>query len=244
MYSIFWTWIHLLQLCISNQSLESEEDALNKPWRPIPSRLISVARARTLRWILLPLCLFVSLRLGAQWPSISLVLATLAYHELQFDSHVILRNLCNAWGYASFNAGAAMIASGTSHVFLFKPTSYLTGRTFLLGQSTLTVRIAISVAVNSLIILSTVHSQDFRDQTGDKLAGRWTIPMAWPRGSRFSILVFLTAWSVGLSWTCGLACVFSVPFCMLAVFVGLRFIQKKTADEDKKSYQYYNVRFQ
>jgi hypothetical protein len=108
----------------------------------------------------------------------------------------------------------------------------------------LTMRIAISVAVNSLIILSTVHSQDFRDQIGDKLAGRWTIPMAWPTGSRFSMLVFLTAWSVGLSWACGLACVFSVPFCMLAVFVGLRFIRKRTVDDDKKSYQYYNVRFQ
>jgi hypothetical protein len=90
---------------------------------------MSVARAGTLRWILLHSCLFLSLCLGAQWPSISLVLATLAYHELQFDSHVVLRNFCNAWGYASFNAGAAMIASGTSYVFLFQPTSDLTGRT-------------------------------------------------------------------------------------------------------------------
>ena len=132
MYSIFWTWIHLLQLCVSNQSLDSEEDALNKPWRPIPSRLMSVDRARALRWILLPSCLFLSLCLGTTWPSISLLLATLAYHELQFDSHVVLRNLCNAWGYASFNAGAAMIASGTSYVFLFYPISdliSLTGRT-------------------------------------------------------------------------------------------------------------------
>lgn len=128
-YSIFWTWIHLLQVCVSNQVLDSDEDALNKPWRPIPSRLMSVARARALRWILLPSCLFISLCLGVHWPSISLALAILAYHELQFDSQVILRNFCNAWGYASFNAGAAMIAAGTSYVFLFQPTSDLTGRT-------------------------------------------------------------------------------------------------------------------
>ena len=125
-YSIFWTWIHLLQFCVTNQSLDSEEDALNKPWRPIPSRLMSVACARTLRWILLPSCLVLSLCLGAHWPSISLLLATLTYHELQLDAHVVLRNFFNAWGYASFNAGAAMIASGTSYFSLFQPTSDLT----------------------------------------------------------------------------------------------------------------------
>ena len=132
-YSIFWTWIHLLQVCVSNQSMGGEEeDALNKPWRPIPSRLISVTHARTLRWILLPFCLFLSLCLGAHWPSISLALASLAYQELQFDSHALLRNLCSAWGYASFNAGSAMIAAGTSYVFfkLFQAASNLTGRTF------------------------------------------------------------------------------------------------------------------
>ena len=128
-YSIFWTWIHLLQVCVSNQILDSDEDALNKPWRPIPSGLMSVSRAHTLRWILVPSCLSFSSCLGAHWPSISLMLATLAYHQLRFDSHVFLRNFCNAWGYASFNAGAAMIAAGRSHVFLFQPTSDLTGRT-------------------------------------------------------------------------------------------------------------------
>ena len=115
---------------------------------------------------------------------------------------------------------------------------------FVLGQSTLTARTAISVTVNALVILSTIHSQDFRDQVGDKRAGRWTIPMAWPEGSRVSILVIMTAWSVGLSWACGLANVLSVPFCIFAVFIGLRFIQKRTVNDDKLSYQYYNVRFQ
>ena len=115
---------------------------------------------------------------------------------------------------------------------------------FVLGQSRLTARTAISVNVNTLIILSTIHSQDFRDQVGDKRAERWTIPMAWPEGSRVSILVIMTAWSVGLSWACGLANVLSVPSCIFTVFIGLRFIQKRTVDDDKLSYRYYNVRFQ
>jgi 4-hydroxybenzoate polyprenyltransferase len=100
----------------------------------------------------------------------------------------------------------------------------------------------ISFVINALIIFSTIHAQDFRDEIGDKLMGRLTIPMVWPKGSRVWIFVALTAWSVGLSWACGLAPHFSVPFFALAVLIGLRFLQKRTANADKRSYYYYNVR--
>ena len=111
-FSMLWIWLHLLQFCVSNQSLDPEEDASNKPWRPIPSGLISVGSARLLRWMLLPLCLSVSVRLGVYWQGISLVLAFLSHNEFGFHSHLFMRNICNAWGYASFNAGAYAIASG------------------------------------------------------------------------------------------------------------------------------------
>lgn len=110
-FSMLWTWLHLLQFCVSNQSLDPEEDSSNKPWRPIPSGLISVDAARSLRWMLLPLCLSVSVRLEAYWQGISLALAFLAHNEFGLHSHLFLRNICNAWGYASFNAGALAIAS-------------------------------------------------------------------------------------------------------------------------------------
>ena len=103
------------------------------------------------------------------------------------------------------------------------------------------MRSAISVAVNTLIILTTIHSQDFRDQKGDERAGRRTIPMVWPEGSRISILVTLMAWSVGLSWACGLSYPVSMPFCALGGFIGLRFFRERTADEDKQSFHYYTV---
>jgi 4-hydroxybenzoate polyprenyltransferase len=112
LYAVFWTWLHLLQFCISNQSLDPEEDASNKPWRPIPSGLVSVARARTLRWILLFSCFSLSVRLRAHWQGASLALAFLAHNELHLHSHWLMRNVCNAWGYASFNAGASAIAAG------------------------------------------------------------------------------------------------------------------------------------
>ena len=118
LYSCLWTWFHLLLVCVSNQSLDPEEDALNKPWRPIPSRLISVAGARTLHWILLPSCLFLSAHLGTHWHSICLALASVVYNELRFNSHGLMRNICNAWAYASFNAGASLIAAGAFCYFI------------------------------------------------------------------------------------------------------------------------------
>ena len=107
----------------------------------------------------------------------------------------------------------------------------------------MTTRTLISFAVNALIIFSTIHAQDFRDEIGDKLMGRRTIPIVWPEGSRVWILAMLAAWSVGLSWACDLAVPFSALFCCLSLYVGLRFFQKRTADADRRTYIYYNVRF-
>ena len=108
--AVLWTWLHLLHCCVANQSQNPEEDVLNKPWRPIPSGIVSVLNARILRWILLPLCLSLSMSLEALWQSTSLAIGFIVYNELHIDSHWLMRNACNAWGYASFNAGASAIA--------------------------------------------------------------------------------------------------------------------------------------
>jgi hypothetical protein len=177
--------------------------------------------------------------LEVPWQGISLAIAFIVHNELHLHSHWLMRNACNAWGYASFNAGASAIA-GAYYSF---HTVFLMTVCPALGQSTMTSRTLISFAVNTLIIFSTIHAQDFRDEVGDKLMGRRTIPIVWPEGSRVWILAMLTAWSVGLSWACDLAIPFSVPFCCLSLYVGLRFFQKRTADADRRSYLYYNVRF-
>ena len=246
LYSIFWTWLHLLQFCVSNQSLDPEEDSSNKPWRPIPIGLISINGARNLRWVLLPFCLSISVRLEACWQGISLALAILAHNEFGLHSHLFLRNVCNAWGYASFNAGALTIVSGTfsDTTCTAAPRLCLQPSPFWLetGQTTISTRSQISFAINALIIITTIYAQDFRDEIGDKCMGRRTVAIVWPEGSRISICMILIAWSVGLSWACELSSFFAVPFCVLAAFVGLRFLRKRTKEADQRSYRYYNVR--
>jgi hypothetical protein len=106
----------------------------------------------------------------------------------------------------------------------------------------MSTRSEISFAINALIIITTIYAQDFRDEVGDKRMGRRTIAIVWPEGSRISIFMVLVGWSVGLSWACELGSFFSVPFCVLAMFVGLRFLRKRTKEADQRSYRYYNVR--
>ena len=69
--------------------------------------------ARILRWSLLPLCLIQSYALAIPWQGLSLSVAYAVYNELALGDDWFGKNLCNAWGYASFNAGAAAILSGT-----------------------------------------------------------------------------------------------------------------------------------
>ena len=105
-------WCHLLHGNVANQSLNPEEDAGNKAWRPIPAGLISRATARFLRWTLLPVCLAVSLLCKVPVAGVSLTVVNLCYHELGFDSHWATKNVCNALGSASFMAGAARAMCG------------------------------------------------------------------------------------------------------------------------------------
>ena len=99
---------------MSNQSLpgSAAEDAANKPWRPLPSARISVRAARRLRWVLVPVCLGVSLALGATAPGVALAVLFLGNNEGGIDARGVMRNVFNGLGYGGFNLGATCVASG------------------------------------------------------------------------------------------------------------------------------------
>lgn len=104
-------WLHLLQFCVSNQIASLDEDAINKPWRPLPAKRVSLHHYRLLRQALVPLCLFTSFAMRrGMLQSIVLVVATWANNELSLDSHWVMRNIMVAIGYAAFNTGAVEVA--------------------------------------------------------------------------------------------------------------------------------------
>lgn len=109
--AVIWLWIHLLQFNVSNQTMDPEEDELNKRDRPLPSGRISLKNARVLRWALVPLCFAVSIlySLEVLYASIAMVVSTIAYNELGGHNQWLVRNLLNGFGVASFEAGTTLV---------------------------------------------------------------------------------------------------------------------------------------
>ncbi|KAI0336193.1 hypothetical protein GY45DRAFT_1358085 [Cubamyces sp. BRFM 1775] len=216
-----WIWLHLLQFCLSNQCLSPKEDATNKPWRPIPAGRISVTAATWLRWALLPTCLMLSAHYGVVMASIALALGTLAHNEFGMDSRWLPRNVCNAVGYAAFNAGATYAACG--------------------DQCTPKSASVAAQVLNALVILTTIQAQDFQDTEGDRATGRTTLPIVFPRSSRWAMIVLLTAWSALLSAYWQASSVHAALLVMSGAAVGSRFVLYQDSASDRLSYRLYNL---
>ncbi|KAI0062573.1 hypothetical protein BV25DRAFT_1803812 [Artomyces pyxidatus] len=221
---MFWIWFHLLQFDVSNQSLQPEEDMLNKAYRPIPSGRITLRNAVRLRWLLVPTCwalsaLYSTEVLGA---SMAFITFTILYNERSGHSgHFLIRNLVNAAGYAAFETGATLIAGGNSHTL---------DRTAIL-----------SIYCSAGIVATTIQAQDFKDEDGDRVIGRKTIPIVLPSIGRYTVFVPLLLWSGVLSMAWRLDFLTAAAFQTLAVFVGARFISYKSVPADQISYYWYNV---
>ena len=112
-----WTWLVLLQICLSNQASTKSimEDRANKPWRPIPSSRISLKQARSLHWCIIALCLGFSLHLNNLKAALVVIVSSWLYNDLGLSESWLSRNLLNAMGYMGFQYGAVFSASsGTS----------------------------------------------------------------------------------------------------------------------------------
>jgi len=221
-HTIFWVWLHLLQFCVSNQSLSVMEDTRNKPWRPIPAQMICVNTARSLRWFLLAICILVSELYGVRDISLVFAVGIYLHNEAKLDSHWLTRNILNALGYATFDLGACAIARGETAQW----RQPLKSDAFVVGV---------------LIVLTTIHAQDFPDEEGDKMENRKTIPIVMPRAGRISMLISLPAWSIMLTLIWSTSQIVSITFISLGTCVGSRFIYLSSADEHRRTYKLYNI---
>ncbi|KAI6139154.1 UbiA prenyltransferase family [Pisolithus thermaeus] len=221
-HAAIWVWIHLLQFNLSNQAHSAHEDVLNKPWRPLPSGRITVDETSRFRWLLLIVCLCLSGWHGAGVLSASAVfsLAEILHEDLRFNSDPVLRNLCNVGGYLAFELGATVILSSKTSV----------DRTSL-----------VALLSSGLLILTTIHAQDFADVNGDSLSGRRTFPIIASEGSRLYMLAALPIWSIALSMLWGLGPLCGTLFFLAGLFVGSRYYQFRDERHDQSSYLIYNV---
>lgn len=180
--SLLLTWTNLLIFNISNQRTPSsvEEDALNKPHRPIPSGRISIDSARRVNLILVPVVSALSWLAGVGTHTPILLALQWMYNDLQgCDEGVLLRNSLIAGGYGMYSYIGLDILIGSEHSLNSKGYVWL--------------------AVVTLIMLATQHICDIKDAPGDALRGRRSAPIVLGDA--------LCRWSVALPiMLCSIAC--------------------------------------
>ena len=241
-----WVLLHLLQFCVSNQTIDPDEDLQNKPWRPIPSGRISVRAAIYLRWTLFVVCLLFSTSCGVLYAGAALSIATIAHNELRLGSHWLARNGLNAVGYASFSVGATNAGCPGAFIHHSSAARDITQELRLAPPSATgcvsAATALISQLLISLVIFTTIQAQDFKDVEGDKLIARRTLPIVYPSASRLLTAALIPIWSLLLVYRYHDASAFAlIGTLALGLSTGARFFLVRTRDEDKKSYVLYNV---
>ena len=182
---LWWIWVNLLVADISNQRLSSsiEEDAQNKPWRPIPSQRLSQDAATRLLGSAVVLALSTSYFLGPQQllASSLLIVFLWLYNELEgANASFMIRNALNACGYTAFGVGGTAIAVGSA------PFSAHGRAWFMMLWAA---------------IFTTIQVQDLADIAGDSVRGRKTMPIAYgDQLTRWSIVVPVLGWSAICPW--------------------------------------------
>ncbi|KAI0036376.1 UbiA prenyltransferase family [Vararia minispora EC-137] len=217
-----WVWLHLLLCNVSNQALGKDEDALNRPWRPLPSGRVSVEQARRLRMLLAASCPAVSFihsgALGAV--SLILVLTTFVYDECKLSKHPLGKNFCNVFGYVTFQAGATLLLA----------------RAGVLSADALS-----AIALAGATIFTTIQLQDFPDIVGDAAAGRVTFPIYAPEFSRWLTVSALLSWSLLLSSFWAIGTTGSMALLALGAVVGVRCVCLRSPAADAATYRLYGV---
>ncbi|KAG1780031.1 UbiA prenyltransferase family [Suillus placidus] len=219
---VIWIWLHLLKHDIYNQMQNPEEDQKNKPYRPLPAGRITAQNAADVRWLLVPVCLILSAMYGSKALACSACLEALSiwYNEFGGDKTGLSKNLLTAIAYAILELGATVV----------------------IGSNIDNVG-ARAVAFSSVVFATTLHAQDFKDEEGDRLAGRRTLVTLFPTFARMSMMIGVPLWSLYLSrlWKVDLIC--SVAFIAYGTIVGARFMVYRTASAHKESCKLYSLWF-
>lgn len=185
---LVWTWLHLLVVDISNQRLPGSilEDGHNKPWRPIPSGRLTPCEAESLvRWGVV-VALATSVALQASEASTALMAFLWLYNDLGGNGvGPLQRNALNAAGLGCFGWGGVSVLYGGGDGMLEA------------GEQVVHLRLGMWLALCSLVIITTIHAQDFPDVAGDRARGRGTMPLLYGEtGSRWALAVAVVIWSI------------------------------------------------
>lgn len=219
---LFWIWLHLVVEDLSNQRKpeSAAEDAINKPWRPLPSGRLSSQEALGLLYISVILATTTSLLLGALVPSVSFLLLVWLYNEAEIcKTSPVLRNLLNVLGLACFGWGGISVLNSGGSLITQKAQCMLYQWLAVVGAAGFT----------------TIHAQDLPDMVGDAARGRKTMPLLYGEGiTRWSMAISVMLWSVVCLVFCNVPSklVWCAPLGIASLMAGTTLLSQKVSSDE------------
>ncbi|KAF2117929.1 hypothetical protein BDV96DRAFT_465220, partial [Lophiotrema nucula] len=210
-----WLWMMCLQVTISNQRHPSSiaEDSINKPWRPMPSGRLGIEQACQLLLGVLLLNGLVAHWLGVLdiWMLFTFLMTV--YNDWGGSDNSFTRTLLNAAAFAIFSCSALQVAL-LDHPMTRECWEWVTAIT--------------------LVILTTIHAQDFRDEIGDRARGRSTLVTIFGHSvARASLILMVFIWSFGLPLRFGVGWKAAVVIHLLGLHVAYLTVLAGTMRENR-----------
>jgi 4-hydroxybenzoate polyprenyltransferase len=168
-YCLLYSLLYILTFCVTNQINGVEEDRLNKPHRPLVAGIISVDAARRRLLVYNFLFLLVAIPMGLLWLALAWQLITRMLCNWGFSNHWALKNLlCISLGTVTLLAAEWAIVEHIS------PSTWA-----YIGFLSVWAGMGLPL-------------QDMRDQAGDRIMGRKTLPLAiGDKGARIALSLYL-----------------------------------------------------
>ncbi|PSN58943.1 hypothetical protein BS50DRAFT_661341 [Corynespora cassiicola Philippines] len=228
--TVLYNWTNLLVFDLANQRQSSHEDALNKPWRPIPSGRMSSVQMRRLLLIAIPLVLAYNhfiLHVGVETGA--LFILTWLYNDLGGgDENWILRNGIIACAFGLYNLGSLKVAAISASLVIHSRAAPVAA-----------TRIGLEWAMLiSGVIFTTMHVQDLKDVEGDKTRGRCSAPIILgPKAAAWTVAVPVLLWSAicSIFWNAPLPVVLVTS--LLGISVSWRCVVLSGTAADRRTWQ-------
>jgi 4-hydroxybenzoate polyprenyltransferase len=213
----------LLIFDLANQrSPESvHEDRINKPWRPIPSGRVTSEQTRWAILVAAPTALALNYVLGIWKEGLLVQTLNWYYNDLRGGDEVF-RDAIIAISYGLANQTSLRLA--------------------ISSRNSISQQGSVWTAIISGIILTTMNIQDLKDQHGDRIRGRKTIPLCvGDRVCRYALAFFIPFWSlICASFWCLPMMLYCVPLA-LGLLVAWRVLTKRTPQEDSYTWKLWCV---
>lgn len=222
------SWLFLYAHELPNQALGADEDAVDKPHRPIPSGFCTVTGAR-LRWLVVaPAYLLCAWALGVAWWAVAWIASIAVYHY--GGGH-------RWWPYKTFHAALG------APVILASGWAASDGPASPLVWSWLAAAFGYWAGVGLL--------QDLRDTAGDALVNRRTLPMViGDRACRWSAAAFLALLPLTgllplLAWAGPTPAVvaYTAAYTLTSWCLASRVLRQRTRHDDDLTYKAYAALF-